>query len=318
MRMPRRRTAAIAAAATACAVAAGLGAYALWPQSKRYGYPPPHKTAVLDKQARTVLVAWDREHPGQPVRQYMPVARDVPNNRWGWTFVLPPDTELERLGGHRLSAAVPLPETSPAPSTVVWQDGAADRVPLVSAAEAFTAAQAERCRQEPCDGPAMRVTGAEMGAVPARTTHGWASVPAWVFTVEGAAFRVARIAVDAEPPPHRESFSGGEYARVARGIVHATAENTLTVEYLGAPSGTGPCSGEYTAHVVEGASAVVVVVEPMVPPEWVLEEARNVSCAPLSPFGPYRQATVYLSRPLGERVLLGLEGTPLMLTRQRP
>jgi hypothetical protein len=56
----------------------------------------------------------------------------------------------------------------------------------------------------------------------------------------------------------------------------------------------------------------------MVPPEWVREESRNVSCAPLGPFGPYRQATVYLSRPLGERVLLGLDGGPLMVTRQRP
>jgi hypothetical protein len=328
MGMPRRRIVIIAAAVTACAVAAGVGAYALWPQSRRYGYPPPHKTAVLDEQARKVLAEWDRSHAGQPVRRYVPVSSDVPNNRWGWTFVLPPNAEVEQVGGHRLTSTVPLPETVPAPSTVVWQDGTAG-VPLVSAAEAFTAAQQERCQQGPCDGPPMRVTAAEMGAVPARTAHGWASVPAWLFTVEGAAYRIARIAVDAEPSPYREGFSGGEHARVAYGILTASAamatrngpspfDTALTVDYLGAPSGVGPCSGEYTAHVVEGEAAVVVVVEPMVPPEWVREESRNVACAPLGPFGPYRQATVYLSRPLGERVLLSLDGVPLMVTRQRP
>jgi hypothetical protein len=242
----------------------------------------------------------------------------VPNNRWGWTFVLPPDPELELVGGGRLTAAAPLPETPPVPSTVVWQDAAADQVPLVSATEAFTAAQSEPCQQEPCDGTPMRVTSAELGAVPARTAHGWASVPAWLFTVEGAAFRVARIAVDTDPPPYRESFMGAQYARVAQAIAHASPQNVMTVDYLGAPSGVGPCSGEYTAHAVEGEAAVVVVVEPMVPPEWVREESRNVACAPLGPFGPYRQATVYLSRPLGERVLLGVDGTPLMVTRQRP
>lgn len=314
--MPRRRIVIVLAAVTALTVAAGVGAYAWWPESKRYGYPPPHKTAVLDEQARMVLAEWDRSHPGQPVRRYVPVSRDVPNNRWGWTFALPPNAELEQVGGRRLTATVPLPRTAPAPSTVVWQDGAA-AVPLVSATEAFTAAQQERCQQEPCDGPPMRVTGAEMGAVPARTAHGWASVPAWLFTVEGGAFRIARIAVDAEPPPYREGYSGADHARVVQGMLSTAVNDALTVDYLGAPSGVGPCSGEYTAHVVEGASAVVVVVEPMVPPEWVRDEARNVSCAPLGPFGPYRQATVHLSRPLGERVLLGLDGTPLMLSRQR-
>jgi hypothetical protein len=315
--MPRRRIVIVLAAVTACAVAAGVGAYAWWPESKRYGYPPPHKTAVLDEQARQVLAEWDRSHLGQPVRRYVPVGSDVPNNRRGWTFVLPPDAEFEQAGGRRLTATIPLSETAPAPSTVVWQDGAAG-VPLVSAAEAFTAAQQEPCQREPCDGPPMRVTGAEMGAVPARTANGWASVPAWVFTVEGAAFRIARIAVDAEPRPYRESFSGAEHAWVVQGMLPATVDDALTVDYAGAPPGVGPCSGEYTAHVVEGVSAVVVVVEPMVPPEWVREEARNVSCAPLSPFGPYRQTTVYLSRPLGERVLLDLDGDPLMVTRQRP
>ncbi|MCW6009398.1 hypothetical protein K1W54_33370 [Micromonospora sp. CPCC 205371] len=318
MRMPRRRVVIIAAAVTACAVAAGVGVYAWWPRSTRYAYPPPHKTAVLDEQAHRVLVEWDRKHRAQPARRYIPVPSDVPNNRWGWTFALPPNAEVEQVGGHRLTAATPLPETAPALSTVVWQDGVAERVPLVSAAAAFTAAQAERCQQEPCAGPPMRVTAADMGTVPARTAHGWASVPAWMFTVEGAPFRIARIAVDAEPAPYRESFSGAEHAKVVHGILPAAVDDALTVDYAGAPAGIGPCSGQYTAHAVEGESAVVAVVEPMVPPEWVREESRNVACAPLGPFGPYRQATVYLSRPLGDRVLLDLDGDPLMVTRQRP
>lgn len=126
----------------------------------------------------------------------------------------------------------------------------------------------------------------------------------------------------------RPDFTGPQHAPVARGVLPASRltsagtpspyDATLTVDYVGAPAGTGPCSGEYTAHAVEGTAAVVVVVQPMVRPRRILDEERAVSCdPPLSPSGPYRQQTVYLSRSLGERVLLDLDGDPLMVTHER-
>jgi hypothetical protein len=211
---------------------------------------------------------------------------------------------------------------------VVWQDGAAEAAPLVSAAQAFAAVQAEPCRYEPCDGPPVRVTTAELGTVPARTAHGWASVPAWLFAFEGTGYRIARIAVDLQAPPYRDNFTGPQHAPVARGTLPAPrvdADGTpgaydaaLAVDYVGAPSGDGPCASEYTAHAVEGATAVVVVVQPMVRPQRVRDRDRGIICdPPLSPWGPYRQTTVFLSRPLGERVLLDLDGRPLIVTRHR-
>lgn len=326
--MQNRRRRAAVAIVTAFAVAAGLGAFVWWPRPMRYEDPPPEQTAALDAQARSVLAGWDREHPGQPVRSYVPVWPDLPSERLGWTFLIPPNAGIERGGGQRLATTAPLPDTPPSPSTVVWQDGVAEKTPLVSAAEAFAAVQAEPCRYEPCDGPPVRVTGAKLGTVPARTAHGWASVPAWLFTIDDGDSRIARIAVDLEASRYADSFTGPQYARVARGILPAARsvppatpgpyDTALIVDYVGAPGGTGPCTSEYATHVVEAATAVVVVVQPMVRPQRVRDDERGIICdPPLGPWGPYRQTTVYLSRPLGERVLLGLDGEPLMVTRQR-
>jgi hypothetical protein len=340
----RLRLVSFLVALAAVVVAVGVGALvSWWPQPARYQTPPPEQTAVLDDRARRLITAWDGQHPQQPARRYMPVRPYLPDQPMGWTFRSGHDPRpgrdehIERaIGGGRLKAAVPLPDARPVPATMRWEDGAAADIPLVSAAEAFAAVLAEPCRQTPCDQPQLRVTAADLGAVPAQTAHGWASVPAWLFTIEDTPVRIARIAIapDTAPGKVHDSFHqpGVDYARVHHGLLPnataATADSSpgsnpsataLIVEFPGAPPGNGPCEGEYTAHVIEGVSAVVVVVQPLQKPKRARDKERDVSCAPLSPFGPFRQQTVYLSRPLGERVLLDIsDGLPRMVSKPRP
>jgi len=166
----------------------------------------------------------------------------------------------------------------------------------VSAAEAFAAVRAEPCRQAFCDGPRLRVTAMRLGTVPAQTAHGWASVPAWLLTIEGTPVAIARIAValDTESGRVHENLYRPDvgYVPVHRGMITTPATTNgsndnpsataLVVEFFGLPPGTGPSQRMYTAHVVEGASAVVVVVQPM------RRQPREQPplCAPVSLFGP--------------------------------
>jgi hypothetical protein len=239
----------------------------LSPRESFYG--EPEHTALLDSRAHEVLAAWP----------------------YGGRTYLPTRISSERT----LAASVELPDTTPDPIPVRWADGSAVKVSVMSAAAAM------KCPIGTCTGPEGQVIGARLEAVPTRTAHGWAAVPAWIFTL--ADTEVVRIAV---APPVYPTHPSGPYATVRRGSMLGT---TLTVEYLGAPAGTGPCSAEYATHVVEGVSAVVVIVEPL--PRNMREVP--VACAPLSASGPFRQSSVQLSRPLGERVLLDLSGLPVEL-----
>jgi hypothetical protein len=294
------------------ATLAAVAALQYWPDTvPRYGDPPPGRTALLDARAHEVINAWQAYQP-QPARRFLPVAPDLP--QWpmlGWTRRVghDPDPDRDRdvtrdIANRRLTAAVALPTTPPAPATVLWDDGGGADTPLVSAAQALAAVLAEPCAEQSCPGSALRVTGAVLTNVPVQTAHGWAAAPAWLFAMADTPVRLARIAVDpslaAYPADPAFRADSDVYASVRRGALSRDGA-TLDVQFIGAPEGTGPCDGEYVAHPVEGTSAVVVIVQPRPRPD----SPRHILCAPAN---TPRNTTVYLSGPLGERVLLELSG----------
>jgi hypothetical protein len=286
-----------------------------------YGDPPPGDTALLDARAHDVINAWQAYQP-QPVRRFLPVAPDLP--QWpmvGWTRRIghDPDPDRDRditrsVANRRLTAAVALSNARPAPVAVLWDDGGSADTPVVSAAQALTAVLAESCAEQSCPGRALRVTGATLTSIPVRTAHGLAAAPAWLFTVADTPVRLARIAVEPDvalyPAGPMFQPGGGVYAGVGRGVPDR-AGTAMSVQFTGATPGAGPCDGEYLAHIVEGTSAVVVVVQPR--PRR--HPNQHVLCQPA---GTLRSQTVYLSGPLGDRVLLDLsQGWPVAVDRPR-
>lgn len=307
----------LAVVAIGVGVGVGAGASARWrPDPVYYADPLPQDTAQLDARAREAIAAWETHTP-QPARAYLPVWPYLP----GWTdrsgHDPRPGRDLEidnAISERRLSLATPLPGATPAPAIVRWADGGAAQTPVVSAAEAFATVPSRPCPRRSCDGPQLRITAATLGTVPALTANGWASVPAWLFTVEDAVPRIAQIAVDPQvvPEPVTPRFQSGAHTPVSHGFYAASdvERRSLTVEFLGAPSGTGPCQAEYVAHAIEGPSAIAVIVQS----QRRRGPEPRVACAPLGG-PPNRRLTVTLNRPIGERTLLELsEGRPLAIS----
>lgn len=84
---------------------------------------------------------------------------------------------------------------------------------------------------------------------------------------------------------------------------------TLTVQFFGAPSGTGPCTASYTA--TQAASRVAVAVA-------VKEHAHGGSAA-CAAVGYMRQVTMALAAPLRGRVLVdAASGVAVTVLPARP
>jgi hypothetical protein len=184
----------------------------------------------------------------------------------------------------------------------------------VSAAQALAAVVAEPCAEQSCPGPELRVTSAALTSIPVQTAHGWAAAPAWLFTLADTPIRLARIAVDPDLAVYLANPmfqpGGSAYTPVGHGALDRDGTR-LGVQFIGPSPGTGPCQGEYVAHAVEGTSAVVAIVQPL--PRF--NPQQHILCAPASTL---LNQTVYLSKPLGERVLLELsQGRPIAVDRPR-
>jgi hypothetical protein len=75
----------------------------------------------------------------------------------------------------------------------------------------------------------------------------------------------------------------------------------VTIGFVGAPPGTGPCSPVYEAHVAESATAVAVSVSAVASPAPTTSDSVVVGCTAI---GYERHITINLHDPLGARVLV--------------
>ena len=134
-----------------------------------------------------------------------------------------------------------------------------------------------------------------------------ANAPIWVFSVEGTAVKVTRVAVDesvtVDPPPWNaddppegisiESATGREDSK------------KLSVSFIGARDGAEkPCGADYAAEAVESDLAVVVIVS---------ETRTGAGACDL--VGYPRTAKVTLDSALGNRAVLEVkQGLPVPVT----
>ena len=151
-----------------------------------------------------------------------------------------------------LERAVDIPAALPPGSAV------ADGSPLISAREALRVFKSTAGKGPPA-AVRLTVTTVRVGTGVFQTDRGPRRLPAWLFRFGGVqdpaavlAVAPARIFSPAGPPVSKPSFVSA--ARLS------PDGRTLTVEFTGAPSGTGPCTADYHLQVAESRTAVAVAV----------------------------------------------------------
>jgi len=175
--------------------------------------------------------------------------------------------------------------------------------PLVSAESALHSLRASGASQGPAAPgtaqPPLEIVGVRLGEAEFGTDRGYRTLPAWLFQLGGMASPAAVLAV-ASPALYRPPVAG--YSTVGHVEAGGAAgSRTFVLHFVGAQSGTGPCSADYVADVVEAPWAVSVAVQ------------KEPSAGPTGPVACYtvgytRQLLVTLDQPLGNRVLVDDKG----------
>ncbi|MCW3845198.1 hypothetical protein ONA70_34550 [Micromonospora yasonensis] len=219
------------------------------------------------------------------------------------------DNKQALLAG-RFFATSALPAAPQPTGQVIWENGASEAVPLLSAEEALrqmVVAGAGGCAE--CE--MLEVTGARLSTARTQTTRGPATAPVWEYTLKGTTVRATRVAVASSAtikitPPSWDPFDTPAGLAIDSAATTAVNPRQLTVAFTGTPGpGSQPCGADYSAEAVESANAVVVIVieHPHKPGE---------TCPDI---GAPRTTAVDLAQPLGERVVLEVQqGLPVPVT----
>jgi hypothetical protein len=262
----------------------------------------------LRQQARDALARYDQAVGDAGGSQgFVPVG-DLTGQLGDWEPANGDNNKAALLSG-RVRAATALPAAPQPTGKVIWENGATQTIPLISADEALkqlTAAGTGDCP----DCVPLEVTGAHLTTARIQTTRGPATAPAWEYTLKDTAVRVTRVAVASSAtvtvtPPSWDPYNtpGGLAIESA---TTTTTGRQLTVTFTGAPGpASQPCGADYSAQAVESANAVVVNIV----------EQTHAAAEACTAVGARRTTTVDLAQPLGERAVLEVrQGLPVPLT----
>ena len=175
----------------------------------------------------------------------------------------------------------------------VWPQppGAVDGQPIVDARVAFARLTANVVL-DPSE-PHIVVTAVALASASFMTDRGERQLPAWLFSLDRDDSQVAVVAV-AEPA----LFDWVGAAQFGRTASISLDDRELSLTFVGAQAGTGPCTADYELDVVESPTSVAVSVE--------TTRSGGGEC---NSGGHPRAASVTLAAPLGNRVVV-IGGNP--------
>jgi hypothetical protein len=223
-------------------------------------------------RARQVADAWDGSKAAEAwSKGYYPMGEAVqlPDT----AFRNEPDKQAYTTQNFVLRGT--LPTTRPKDGQVKWENGGSLTLPLMGAQQAY-----ETVARGSNDGPHLTVTEAKLGEMTLTTSRGPATVPAWLFTLEGYDTPLKRVALSPsklpEPPiePARQ-VPTDELAPLGRLVAVAANGRSVTVI-----ANHGSCD--------DGPAASVV----------------GTKDGPCTSDMKGEEMTVKLHRPVGDRVLL--------------
>jgi hypothetical protein len=223
------------------------------------------------------------------------------SERVTWPEHGPDDGELKAALGNGAYEPGPAVTDEPGTGVIRFDDGRTMEAGILGARSALGEAK----RGSPgCVGPdqpcPLVITSARLGSATVSTTQGPAQLPAWEFSADGFVTPMVVVAVDPGellglPEPVYDEPSWGPLLGVE--AIESMEGNTLKVMLL-----FGACEKDRAAHVYETDDVVVVGGSSVRLPG---------GCPAIGYVAP---ATIVLSKPLGERLLVNVTwGAPLLL-----
>ncbi|WP_408654380.1 hypothetical protein [Jatrophihabitans sp.] len=184
-----------------------------------------------------------------------------------------------------------------------------DGYPVVSAKAALDRLRANVSGQQVSS--RLKIVKASLTGAKFSTDRGLQQLPAWEFSLAGVAGGVRVLAVDQSrlwpAKPLEPSWPGDQTTSIA------ADDQTLTYSFTGSPAGPSPCGAEYAGKVTESPTAAVISVEVVTPNPAGDSTPADQACNSIA---AHRTVTVRLATPLGDRVLLTAEGTPIAMVKR--
>jgi hypothetical protein len=279
--------------AVALLVAAGGGALAYAVEQRDGGQPPG--AAV---RARLVAEAWDGSRAAEVWRAgYYPSGETVQPPEGGFRGAADKEAYLARdfeLRGE-------LPDLRREKGTVRWEGGGSLTLPLRDAREAFADLDGS-------DGRApLTVTGVRLGEMTLATNRGSATVPAWLFTLEGYDTPLKQVALGPSELPRSPIGPARDLPTDVLGSLLGSARVSEDGRTVTVVAGHGGCDDGPALHALETAGSVVLS-----------GSVVGTDDGPCTAEMLAEEVTVRLDRPVGDRVLLdAFTGRPLPFGERR-
>lgn len=265
-------------------------------------------TEALAHRARQVAAAWDGSTAAATWRAgYYPMGEEIQLPRGGWRS----QVDKQAYEDQSFVLRGTLPDTERKEGRVTWPRYGSLTRPLRGANEVYKSLAGTRG-----SGKAhLVVTRAKLGEMNLATSRGLATVPAWLFTLDGYATplkRAAAIPSKLPRPPIKPARDIPGYP-ISRLVRSAADGRSVTVIAL-----HGVCDGGPEVSVLEASGSIVLSAT-------VKYRKDTGDCTKQAKM---QQVAVRLEHPLGDRVLLdahtgrpilyrGLHGIPPTATAQR-
>ncbi|WSA74473.1 hypothetical protein OG930_01795 [Streptomyces sp. NBC_01799] len=239
---------------------------------------------VATDRARQVATAWDGSTAAAAWRAgYYPMGETVQLPRGG----LRSQADKQAYEDQSFVLRGKLPDTSPKDGQVTWAGSGSVTRSLVGADRSYKTLAGARVNGK----SHLTVTGAKLGEMSVATSRGPATVPAWLFTLDGYASplkRAAAVPSKLPRPPIRPARGIPGYP-VDRLVQIAADGRSVTVVAL-----HGVCDDGPVVDVLETRGSVVLSASV----KYLKDEDDCTKQARM------QQVTVKLERPVGDRVLL--------------
>jgi hypothetical protein len=253
-----------------------------------------------NSRAQQVAAAWDGSEAAEAYRSgYYPLGDAAPPPGKG--FHSDDDKTAYMLENYELRGE--LPTTAPEEGKVRWAGGKSLTLPLLDARETYTALDRSDSPQD----PQLTVTSVKLGEMSIVTSRGPATVPAWLFTLEGYDEPLRRVAFEPSklPKPPIESVEDQPTRDGLEqlGQLVAVSEDSRSVTVV---AYHGSCDDGPAVDTLETDGSVVLSAS-------IIGGNTGELCTS-DLHG--KKVTVELDRPLGDRVLLdAFMGRPLQNER---
>ncbi|MFF5225405.1 hypothetical protein [Dactylosporangium sp. NPDC000521] len=214
-----------------------------------------------------------------------------------------------RHGRYLLAIQEPLPQAPAGTVAVTLPGQPAAQLPSLGAQEAFAALSgATPGTVAPRSTGVVRITAVTYGSAMFRTDRGDASLPVWVFTVEGGGGPVLWPALAAD------GYVLAPAKVQAPPLGPATARGSTVTIRLEAPEPACPGRPEhrYEPVVVESPRVVAIGLRAVV--SGTAPGPANDSCGHLAILRT-AEYEMRLAAPLGARLLVGADGTPIQVNQ---